>query len=259
MKTRGPYAKVLDRNGSVLEKIKMIKADHPFWGYRRVWAHLKYIDGLSVNKKRVYRLMKENGLSVKPNLKLRARRKANSSKPKPVRPNQWWGIDMTKVMIDGFGWVYVVIVLDWYTKKVVGHYAGVQARSWHWLVALNKAVTHKFPEGVKGRGLKLMSDNGCQPTSISFIEACSNMGIKQAFTSYNNPKGNADTERFMRTLKEELVWVNEWKSPKSFIEALDIWIEYYNNSYLHSTLGYQSPVSFEDNLKHHDTLLVNAC
>jgi transposase InsO family protein len=49
-----------------------------------------------------------------------------------------------------------------------------------------------------------MSDNGSQPTSRSFMEICAGLGIKQAFTAYNNPKGNADTERMMRTLKEEL-------------------------------------------------------
>jgi len=54
-----------------------------------------------------------------------------------------------------------------------------------------------------------MSDNGSQPTSLSFMKACSNLDIHQAFTSYNNPKGNADTERMMRTLKEELLWLRE--------------------------------------------------
>jgi len=58
------------RNEYVLERIKSIKAEHPFWGYRRVWAYLRYIDGLLVNKKRVYRLMKENNLTVKQNPRL---------------------------------------------------------------------------------------------------------------------------------------------------------------------------------------------
>lgn len=98
-------------------------------------------------------------------------------------------------MIDGFGWVYVVIVIDWYTKKIVGHYAELQSKAWHWLIALNKAVNHQFPEGIRGQGVNLMADNGCQPTAISFMKACSDMQIKQAFTSYNTPKGNADTER----------------------------------------------------------------
>lgn len=59
----------------------------------------------------------------------RPKRKPTGHKPRPSRPNHWWGIDMTKVMIEGFGWVYVVIMLDWHSKKVVGHYAGLQARA----------------------------------------------------------------------------------------------------------------------------------
>ena len=56
---------VTHRNEYLVSKIKDIKAEHPFWGYRRVWAYLRYIDGLIVNKKRAYRLMKENNLTVK--------------------------------------------------------------------------------------------------------------------------------------------------------------------------------------------------
>ena len=242
---RGQYHKVIARNEKVTSRIKAIKCDHPFWGYRRVWAHLNFIDGITINKKRVYRLMQEHQLLVKPNHKLRAKRRVTTSKPRPVRPNHWWGIDMTKVMIEGVGWQYVVIVIDWYTKKVVGHYSGAQSKSWHWLAALNMAANKQCADGTREYEVHLMSDNGCQPTSQSFIKACASMGIKQAFTSYNNPKGNADTERFMRTLKEELVWINEWTSPKQFNDALDKWINYYNNHYLHSTLNYQTPTKFE--------------
>ena len=88
------------------------------------------------------------------------------------------------------------------------------------------------------------------------------MGIKQAFTSYNNPKGNADTERFMRTLKEELVWINEWTSPTAFFKALDQWIKQYNNSYLHSALGYMPPEKFENEFNQKQqkrTILKQAC
>ncbi len=65
--SRGPYAKVAARNGALLERVRELKADHPFWGYRRVWAYLRYIDGLTVNQKRVYGVMKANDLLVKPN------------------------------------------------------------------------------------------------------------------------------------------------------------------------------------------------
>jgi len=94
---------------------------------------------------------------------------------------------------------------NWFSKKVVGHYMGFQAKSCHWQEALERAVARQFPDDVREHKVHLMSDNGCQPTAVSFMKACRTLGIEQAFTSYNNPKGNADTERFMRTLKEELV------------------------------------------------------
>jgi transposase InsO family protein len=244
---------VLERDLILLERIRTIKADHPFWGYRRVWAHLRYIDHLLVNRKPVLRLMRENALCVKPNLKLKAERTLRP-KPRPDRPNQWWGIDMTKIMT-ATGWVYVVIVLDWHSKKVVGHFAGMQARGRHWLIALEAAVLRQFPDGVRGHELHLMSDNGSQPTSVGFMKACDRLGIHQAFTSYNNPKGNADTERMMRTLKEELLWLREWNSSAEVIEALNHWIESYNREYLHSALAYQTPEKFEEdyNLCHKTT------
>lgn len=245
MSTRGTYKAVAAKNAPLVNTIKALKADHPFWGYRRIWAHLTYIDGLSVSKNKVHRLMKAHNLLVAKNMKIKASRRANTRKPRPERPNQWWGIDMTKVMIEGYGWVYVTIAIDWHTKKVVGHHAGEQSKAWHWLAALNKGLNRQLPQGAREHNLHLMSDNGCQPTSLSFMKACRDMGVKQAFTSYNNPKGNADTERFMRTLKEELVWINEWTNPQSFYQALDEWIVYYNTTYLHSTLGYMPPETFE--------------
>ena len=256
---RQESASVTERNSPVVERIKEIKADHPFWGYRRIWAHLKYIDGLEVNKKRIFRLMQKHELLVKPNTRLKAIRTSGRSKPRPTRPYEWWGIDMTKVMVEGFGWMYIVVVLDWYTKKIVGHYAGVQCRSQHWLEALDDAVNHEFPDGVKSRGLSFMSDNGSQPTSLAFMKSCREMGIKQAFTSYGNPKGNADTERVFRTMKEELLWLREWHSPFELADALGKWIKSYNRSYLHSSLGYKSPMKFEEEYQNHQlTLLVTA-
>ena len=237
---RRPSESVARRNGQLLELIRRIKADHPYWGYRRVWAQLRYVDGQAVNKKRVYRLMRHHGLLVKANTRLRASRVSDRSKPRPSRPNQWWGIDLTKVMT-GSGWVYVVILLDWYSKKIVGHHAGPRATTGHWLAALDRGLNRQFPDGVRRHGLNLMSDNGSQPTSIRFMRACSTLGISQAFTSYNNPKGNADTERMMRTLKEELFWLREWSSQREVSSALDEWIEWYNGHYLHSALGYRTP------------------
>ncbi len=78
------------------------------------------------------------------------------------------------------------------------------------------------------------------------MKACSNLEVEQVFTSYNNPKGNADTERMIRTMKEELYRLREWKREKEQRYELDKWVQYYNRSYLHSALGYRTPVQVEE-------------
>lgn len=248
----------VEADAALLKPIRVIKSEHPFWGYRRVWAYLRFVAGLAVNKKRVYRLLKENDLLVRNETRLLAKRTSSTRKPRPEQANQWWGIDMTKVMTRD-GWAYVVLVVDWYSKKVVGHYCGEQSKSWHWLVALNKAVNRQFSRGIREMeiGLNLISDNGSQPTSRSFMETCAGLGIKQAFTAYNNPKGNADTERMMRTLKEELCWLRQLSSVAELKTALDTFVEDFNSGYLHSALGYKTPNAFEQEHFEHRRATLN--
>ena len=243
--SRHPSLRVATRNATILSRLQVLKAEHPFWGYRRCWATLHYGEGWPVNKKRILRVMREADLLVKTNPRLKASRTPTTRKPRATAPNQWWGIDMTKVLVESFGWVYVVVVLDWYTKKFVGYHIGLQSTAQHWLHALDMAVNRQFPEGVRGHELHLMSDNGCQPTSVAFMRTCGQLGITQAFTSYNNPKGNADTERSIRTLKEECVWLREWYSPFELADAVAGWFEHFNVSYLHSSLGYRTPEQVE--------------
>jgi putative transposase len=107
------------------------------------------------------------------------------------------------------------------------------------------AVNRQGPTGARGQEVALRSDHGGQPPALALMQACHTLGIHQAFTSYNNPKGNADAERVMRTIKEECLWLQEWTSPFALIRALDVWIADYNAHYLHSALGYQSPRQFE--------------
>jgi putative transposase len=106
-------------DAQLLASIKEIKPRHPFWGYRRVRAWLKYREGLPVGYKRIYRLMKENDLLVLQK-RYRAKRQPESRKPRAQRPGQFWGLDMTKFLIPTWGWAYLVVVLDWFSRKVVG-------------------------------------------------------------------------------------------------------------------------------------------
>jgi putative transposase len=238
---------VMARNQALLEQIKELKTDHPLWGYRRIWSYLKYRQGVSVNKKRVYRLMKEAGYLVTKNFRLKAKRTKMRPKPRAERPNEFWGIDMTKIRMATWGWLYLVVVLDWYTKEIVGYSLGIQSKTEDWLMALNRAVNNRFPAGIKDtlkQELFLISDNGCQPTSERFMHSCSTLGLKQIFTTWSNPKGNSDTERVMRTIKEDLVWCYDWDHPFEFEIALNQWIARYNTDFPHQSLNNRTPEQF---------------
>jgi transposase InsO family protein len=250
---------VVERNREVLAAIFEIKSQQPFWGYRHVTAYLRYDLGIQINRKRVLRLMRENGLLVKTHQHhLRASRTPLRSKLRASMPNEVWGTDMTKVMVEGFGWVYIVVVLDWYTKQIVGCHIGLRSRTSEWLTALDRALNRQFPNGIQGHPLKLVSDNGSQPTSRRYIETCKRLGIEQVFTSYNNPKGNADTERVIRTMKEGLVYLQEWRDPIALTKALVDWVAWYNGKRRHSTLGYRTPNEFAQKFDDQPTLLLYA-
>ena len=110
---------IAKKNKALLDRIKTIKSEHPAWGHRRVWAYLRYREGLLVNKKRIYRLLSENNLLATQTRNNRAKRTPTRSKPRANKPNEIWGIDMTTVMVDSWGWVYLHVVLDWSSKKTV--------------------------------------------------------------------------------------------------------------------------------------------
>jgi len=77
---------------------------------------------------------------------------------------------MTKFIINGLGWVYLVVVLDWYTKKIVCYSISLTGKTNDWLDALNKAINNEFLSGIRGKCLLIVSENSSQPTSRSFIQ-----------------------------------------------------------------------------------------
>ncbi len=233
------------KDSGLIERIKVICGAHPFWCYRRVWAWLNHCEGIWVNQKWVRRVMKGNGLMV-PQTIHKAKRTPTRRKPKADKPRQFWGIDMTRFMVNDLDWVYLVIVLDWWTKKLVGWNISLRSKTADWKQALDIALNKEFPEGVRGKGLKLISDNGCQPTSVSFMRDMADLGIEQIFTSYDNPKGNAETERMLRTVKEEVIGLNEFENLAEAKEKISKWIEInYNKLYFHNKLGYLRLGEFE--------------
>ena len=118
--TRRRTLRVVQGAAALRPRIQQLKAEPPCWGYRRIWAYWRVVEQRPVNKNRGLRVMREHHLLVQPNLRLNAKRTPRRSQPRPTKPNEWWGIDMTKVLVEGFGWVASVVVWDWYPKAIVG-------------------------------------------------------------------------------------------------------------------------------------------
>jgi len=252
---------VLQRDQEALLLIQSIKLEHASWGYRSVWSYLKFRMKYPIALNRVHRIMKEHNLLVTKAQKLIAKRKPSRPKPKASRPNQYWGTDMTKIKIGTFGWLYLVIVLDWYTKEIIGYTLNTQSKSQDWLDALDMAINNRFPKGIKEQNklsLSVISDNGCQPTSLKYKQACAQLDINQIFTSWNNPKGNADTERVIRRIKENLMWPNDWENPFEFTDALEKYINDYNTDHPHQALNYMTPEQFNQSFNN-ELVLSNKC
>ena len=233
-----------EQDRELLEHIKEIKLRFPAWGYRRVRALLKKRLKTPLNRKRIYRLMRRATLLVDVKHH-KAKRTPQTKKPKPTRKNQWWGTDMTKFYVNSVGWVYLVIVLDWYSRKIVGFSFGRVPNTDLWLQALHMAVQNECPLGARAYGLNLMSDNGSQPTSGKYEKELTELWINHVTTSYNNPKGNAETERVIRTIKEDAIWPYEFDAITESIEVITQEITFYNTEYPHSALGELSPIEFE--------------
>jgi transposase InsO family protein len=233
-----------EQDRELLEHIKEIKLRFPAWGYRRVRALLKKRLKTPLNRKRIYRLMKRFSLLVDVK-RYKAKRTPQTTKPKATRKNEWWGTDMTKFYVNTVGWVYLVVVLDWYSRKIVGFSFGRVPNTSLWLQALHMAVQNECPLGARTYGLNLMSDNGSQPTSGKYEKELETLGFNHVTTSYNNPKGNAETERVIRTLKEDAIWPYEFDIITEAIEVVTKQITFYNKEYPHSALGELSPIEFD--------------
>ncbi len=195
--------------------------------------------------------MKEQNLNVTKLVQLKAKHDNTRRKPRAESPNQFCDIDMTKIKLASWGWLYLTVIIDWCTKEIIGYSLNIQSKTDDWLTAVESAVNNQFPNGIrqslKDHSLFLISDNGCQPTSQRFMMNCSILGLKQIFTTWSNPKGNADTERVIRRIKEDFIWINEWDSPFDLQDDLKTWINDYNIDFPHQALMFATPNEFYKN------------
>jgi len=164
------------------------------------------------------------------------------------RPNQVWVSDLTYLSV-GRGWLYLVVVIDLYSRRVVG-WALSSALDHHVaLVALQRAVAQRRPP----RGLIIHSDRGVQYACTAFTNWVSKHGFVQSMSRKGDCWDNAVAESFFHLLKTELTYHEHWLNYRAAYRSLFDYIEiFYNRERSHSTLDYATPAAFEQ----HSTKLV---
>jgi putative transposase len=210
------------------------------FGYRRIWALLRR-EGMLINKKTVWKIMHEMGLT-RPKIWYKPTRPRRVEKMKPTGPNRGWQIDMTAFALSDFTPLYLMMVTDCYTRKIVGWTLDRRCRAGEWIGALRMALeSEELMTKEACRKLTLRSDNGSQPCSKRFVEYLGKTGVKGQYTGYNAPDDNAYIERVIRTVKEEEIWPNVYDTLSEARAAIEAYVNYYNNERIHSAIGYRTP------------------
>lgn len=216
---------------------------HRTYGYRRIWALLRR-KGHKINRETVRRMMCQMGLS-RPKIWHKPKRPKRVEKMRPVAPNRGWQIDMTSFVLSDLTSLYLIVVIDCYTRKIVGWSLDRRCRAGEWVSALRMGLESQgLTSKELCRNLVVRSDNGSQPCSRRFVEYLGKVGVQGQYTGYNAPDDNAYVERVIRTVKEDEIWANVYDTLSEARAAIEDYINDYNNERIHSALGYLTPSEF---------------
>lgn len=253
-------------NAVMTERIRQIHQDsYESYGMPRVRAEL-IEQGVSISRQRVARLMRLaniRGISRRRGFTVTTRgdkrqAPANDLVKRQFRasgPNQLWVADMTYVPT-WTGFLYLAVVIDVWSRRVVGWSMGERMTADLVLSALNMALAQRKPKDVIHH-----SDQGSQYTSLAFGERCRQMRVRPSMGTVGDAYDNAMAESFFGSLEAELIERHSFESKSQARMAVFTWIEgWYNTRRRHSGLGYLSPMNFERsqpfsfNAREHDPL-----
>ena len=211
----------------------------PFYGSRRMTAWLR-AGGHCVNRKRILRLMDEMGLeAIYPKPRLSAAAPDHRVYPYLLRGliiervDQVWSTDITYIRMPR-GFVYLTVVIDWFSRYVLSWSVSVTLDNWFCLEALDAALEQGRPE-------MFNTDQGSQFTSAEFTGRLTSADVAISMDGRGRALDNIFVERLWRTVKCEEVYLKSYETVRSAIEQLGAYFQFYNNERLHQSLGYRTP------------------
>jgi transposase InsO family protein len=210
-------------------------------GYRKLWARLRFA-GVRTSPRRVRRVMRENGL-LAPHRVGRTEAKPHDGTIITDRVNEMWGTDMTQTITVEEGRAYVFVAVEHANSEVVGIHASRSANRFEALEPVRQGVHRCFGAIAPGvaHGLKLRHDHGSNYMSVDFQDEIECLGIEASPSFVREPEGNGVAERFIRTLKENLLWVRTFDTIEELRTALVEFARYYNETWLVARHGYRTP------------------
>lgn len=238
-----------EMDADIRGKVEQIRVEFPTTGYRTLLHHLKR-NGVSIGETRLRRILNESGLRIK--RKKRFIKTTQSNHDCLVYPNlipgmildginQVWAGDITYIRI-GNGFVFLAVLLDLYSRKIIGWSISKKIDGKLTLDALKMAISRRKPP----IGVIHHSDRGVQYLSGEYVNELKSNGFHLSCSRKGNPYDNAWSESFMKTLKNDEVYLGNYQTFLDVVENVPRFLEeVYNKKRLHSSLGYLPPEEFE--------------
>jgi putative transposase len=241
-------AKTPSDESALANEIRDIWYENPSGGYRKITAQLKRYS-YEINHKRVLRIMRETNIkALYPKPRTSMVDKEHKKYPYLLlnlvieRPNQVWATDITYLRV-GDGWMYLVAIIDVYSRYVINWSISNTLEADFCIEMLKRALHRGKPE-------ILNTDQGCQFTSLPWIDCVEVNGIKVSMDGVGRWADNIYIERFWRTLKHEHVLLHVFTSVPELKQSLSKFIAHYNNKRLHQSLRYNTPYEVYAELAH---------
>jgi putative transposase len=240
---RGPLGAMPDE--ALVEAIRRLLAASPFHGegYRKIWARLRFA-GIRTSKRRVLRLTREHGLQAPGRVGRPHGPKAHDGTIRTERVDEMWGTDLTSTLT-GEGQASIFVTVDHCSTECLGIHAARRATRFEALEPLRQGVRAcfgAFAEGI-ANGLTLRHDHGSQFVADDYQCELEFLGIASSPAFVREPEGNGCVERFIRTLKENLLWLRRFATIEELRLALLEFQRTYNQTWIVERHGYQTPAA----------------